>query len=878
MAVLGAAVFVVGWMFGVEAFRRVLPTLTSMVANTALLFVLLGVALLIAEDPARRLLRMGLATVVTTVAVLTLLEYALGIDVGIDELLVRDPESFPSKAPGRMAAATAVNFTLFGLAVAMFDVPATRRLRVILVLVASCIAFVAACGYLFGVRSLYSVGAYATVALHTTIGFLLAASAYLFSPSQRPAEVLASDGVAGRLLRRLLPAILVLPVLMGELMLKWLVAPHGAEFGISVIVLSIVLSLGSVTWFVGHRLYHAEMAERQAYVALHETLHAVRASEARNRAVIDAALDGVVTIDAQGRIVEFNPAAERMFGYRRVDVLGMSAECIDPQFSCEAFARHHRIGQSMALDKVVEHPLRRADGVEFSAELAAFEVPGQDPPLFTGYIRDITDRKREVERFRLVLETAPTGMLLVDQAGTVVLVNSQIEHMFGYDRAALLGQPMEILVPHDHRESHPIFRTRYGAGPTSRPMGAGRELFGLRSDGTQIPIEIGLTPIETSQGRVVLASILDITVRRHVEREARYHALFDESPVALCEKDYSAALAFLRDLGPVEQIGERLKAEPELVPTAAAKVRILDINRRGLELFGADATPELAARWSETIEPEGYDVVRDELLALLDGRSHFETEGRRRTLAGRRLHVHVQVSTIAATARTIVSMIDITGSKEADRALRESMDRQEVLLREIHHRVKNNLAVMASLFYLESRYTTDARAVALLEDSRRRIRSMALVHETLYRSDDLANIDMAEYARVLATELMGAYRPVTGSVGLSTDLEPIRLCVDLAVPCGLILNELVSNAFKHAFPDGRPGSVRVALRESGPDCVMCVVDDGVGLPADLDLGTHHSLGLRLVGLLAKQLRGTLQFQHRDRGTEICVTFPRSQGD
>ncbi len=875
-----------GWVFDVELLKRVLPRLSSMKANTALLFVLLGVALRLARDPPRRTLRVGLAGVVTTVAALTLVEQAWAIDLGIDELLVRDLE--PSAAPGRMATATAVNFTLLGLAVLGFDVPAMRRLRQGAVLIASSIAFVAACGYLFGVHALYSVNMFSSVAIHTAVGFLLAATAYVLSPGQPLAEVLASDGVAGRMLRRLMPATLILPVLAGRLLLEWRVGPHGVEFGIAVVVLAVVLSLESVTWIVAHRLYRSEVAERQAFGALAErehelgeTLQAVRASDARNRAVLNAALDAVVTIDAQGRIIEFNPAAERMFGYRRNDVLGMPlVDCIVPQSLREqflaGFARYRRTGQSSILDKVVERTARRADGTELAVELAVFQVPGQDPPLFTGYIRDITDRQREVERFRVVLEAAPTGMLLVDESGRVMLVNSQIERMFSYDRSTLLGQPMEILVPHEHQKRHPNHRARYSAAPSVRPMGAGRELFGLRSDGTQIPIEIGLTPIDTSQGRVVLASIVDITERRHAEREARYHALFDESPVALWEKDYSVALAFLREIGSVERIVDRTRVQPELVRRAAAKVRIVDVNRRGLELFGAVATSELAARWSETFEPDDYEPVRAELLALLDGQSHFETEGLRRTLAGRPLHVRVQVTTIAGAARVIVSMVDITASKEAERALREAMGRQDVLLREIHHRVKNNLAVMASLFYLESTHTTDVRAVALLEDSRRRIRSMALVHETLYRSDNLASIDMAEYAQTLARELMATYRLPTGRVRLSTQLEPVRLSVDLAVPCGLILNELVSNAFKHAFPGDRPGSVRIALCESGDDSIsMRVTDDGVGLPADLDLRTHHSLGFRLVRLLAKQLRATLEVQHGNPGTEIRVTFARS---
>jgi two-component sensor histidine kinase len=359
------------------------------------------------------------------------------------------------------------------------------------------------------------------------------------------------------------------------------------------------------------------------------------------------------------------------------------------------------------------------------------------------------------------------------------------------------------------------------------------------------------------------------------EREFRYRALFDESPVALWEKDYSAALAFVRETASAQQIREGLTAQ--LVEAAAAKVRIVDANRRAMQLFGADGLPELAARWSETLGPESWRTIGDELVALLDGRAHFETESVRRTLSGQPLHVRVQVTGLPA-ARVIVSMVDITASKEAERALREAVARQEVLLREIHHRVKNNLAVIASLFYLSSTHTDDARVVALLDDSRRRIRSMALVHETLYGSDNLARIDMAQYTRILANEVMAAYRPLSANVQLTCDLQPVSLSVDLAVPCGLILNELVSNAFKHAFPEGRAGVVHVSLWESGTDCIMCVSDDGAGLPPDLDVATHHSLGLRLVRLLATQLRGVVAFERGSAGTQVRVTFTRCDED
>jgi two-component sensor histidine kinase/PAS domain-containing protein len=656
---LGIAVLI-GWVFDVTALRRVLPNLATMKANTALLFTLLGVALLLAEDPNRRTLRTGLGLFVATVATLTLLEICLGVDFGIDELLVRDLETLPPSPPGRMAIATAVNFVLLGLAVAALGTSALTRIRQAAVLVASGVAFVAICGYVFNVHSRLGPS-YTTVALHTAVGFLLVTSAYALAHSQHFVEVLASETVAGRLLRRLLPIMLVLPMLVGRLLLEWqAVGRYDVEFAVSIVVLLIVLSLESVAWLVGHRLY---LAERDAH-------------------------------------------AERT--------------------------------------------------------------------------------RAEEQRSSLVAE---------------------LRHM-----TQELEQRVEA-------------RTR-----------------DLR------------------------------------EREIRYRALFDESPVALWEQDYSAALAFLRESVPVQQIRERLTAEQKLVEAATTKVRTVDANRRGVELFGADGLSDLAARWHETLGPESHEAVADQLLALLDGRTHFETECVRRTLAGLPVHVCLQFTALPAAGTVIVSMVDITASKEAERQLRDAVVRQEVLLREIHHRVKNNLAVIASLFYLASTYITDATSLELLEDSRRRIRSMALVHETLYGSDNLARIDMAEYTRILANEVMAAYRPLRENVQLSTDLQPVSLSVDQAVPCGLILNELMSNAFKHAFPNGHSGVVHVSLWESGGDCIMCVTDNGVGLPADLDIATHHSLGLRLVRLLVAQLGGVVNFERRDRGTQARVTFTRRDHD
>jgi two-component sensor histidine kinase len=200
-----------------------------------------------------------------------------------------------------------------------------------------------------------------------------------------------------------------------------------------------------------------------------------------------------------------------------------------------------------------------------------------------------------------------------------------------------------------------------------------------------------------------------------------------------------------------------------------------------------------------------------------------------------------------------------------------SLNEKEVLLKEIHHRVKNNLQVISSLLSLQGDYAGDEASAKLFGESQDRIRAMALVHEKLYQSKDLARVDFAEYVRSLTQYLLQSHRADTSSIALEIDAEVIQLSLDAAIPCGLIVNELVSNALKHAFPAGTTGEVRVTLRSEGDTVKLSVRDNGVGLPDDLDLGYTETLGLQLVNSLVRQLDGTMTVDGKD-GTECVIAF------
>jgi PAS domain S-box-containing protein len=217
-------------------------------------------------------------------------------------------------------------------------------------------------------------------------------------------------------------------------------------------------------------------------------------------------------------------------------------------------------------------------------------------------------------------------------------------------------------------------------------------------------------------------------------------------------------------------------------------------------------------------------------------------------------------------------MSDITPRKKAEEAVKASLAEKEVLLREIHHRVKNNMQVMISLLNLQAQAYPDAAVAALLKESQNRIRTMAIVHEKLYRSADLSHIDFSDYVESLSVHLFQFFAADPAQIRLRRETEAVPLDINNAIPCGLILNELISNALKYAFPDGREGEITVGFRRR-PDArlELFVRDNGVGLPAGLDIRRAPTLGLQLVNLLTGQLDGTLEL-NRERGTELRVVF------
>jgi PAS domain S-box-containing protein len=323
-----------------------------------------------------------------------------------------------------------------------------------------------------------------------------------------------------------------------------------------------------------------------------------------------------------------------------------------------------------------------------------------------------------------------------------------------------------------------------------------------------------------------------------------------------------------------EQIGHILASSPGILYSSLAQGGHYQRIFFGTNLFTLLGYSSLDAIetdfWMNCIHPEDRPFVQ-----LLSDRPILSQEYRFRHKDGTYRWIYDQQKVVydgnGKPLEWIGYCVDINDRKQIEETLKGSLAEKEILLQEIHHRVKNNLNIIISLLNLQSNYVTDEAIVSMFVESQSRIHTMALIHEQLYGSDNLARLNFADYVSDLVNHLAAVCQSSTESdIGLCVNVCPVNLNIETATPCGLILNELVTNAFKHAFVDGRSGQVLITLTQHAHNLQLVVQDNGVGFAADIDWQNSPTLGLKLVRILAQQLEATLTQESGITGTRFCL--------
>ncbi|MDP9190090.1 MAG: PAS domain S-box protein [Acidobacteriota bacterium] len=323
-----------------------------------------------------------------------------------------------------------------------------------------------------------------------------------------------------------------------------------------------------------------------------------------------------------------------------------------------------------------------------------------------------------------------------------------------------------------------------------------------------------------------------------------------------------------------------LEAAPDAIVVVDGSGIIVAVNALAGTMFGYESD-QLLGQPIEVLVPERFRPRHVEDRQTYSSSPRTRPMGAGRTLTGRtrdgsEFPLEISLSPMHLEDRTLTmsSVRDVTERRRAQELMQASLREKEALLREIHHRVKNNLQITSSLLRLQEGAIGDPQAREVFAGTQHRIRSMALVHEKLYPSTNLSQIDFADYIRTLGDLLMKSFAPDPAPMTLRVGGAMVLLGIDVAVPCGLIINELLSNALKHAFPDERRGTIAVELEDCGDGiCQVLVRDDGIGLPPNLDPATVTTLGLQLVAGLVQQIDGTLTVVSGDGGTAFTIRFP-----
>jgi len=613
---------------------------------------------------------------------------------------------------------------------------------------------------------------------------------------------------------------------------------------------------------LGEAVRHS-LTNRRLQVEKIAAEESLRSNELLYRTFIDSNTDMVFLKDSEFRYLLANQTLCRFYGKAESEIIGRTDSEL---MGKSAAAKCQKTDKQALAENKINVSEETVGGLTF--ETRKFPVKLIDGRIGVGsYIRDISDRKRaeealqkSEEKFRKIFEDHAAVKLLIEpESGAIIDANKAAEQYYGWTRAELKSMhihQINTLSPEQvNREIKKVLSQKC----------IRFEFRHRRADGSIRDVEVFSSRIEMAGKNILHSIIHDISERKQAEIALRrsenlLSKIFDILPIGLWIADRNGKLVRSNLAGRRIWGAEPLVGQEEY---GIFKARRL--------LTGEEIPP---GDWALAHTIKEKSTITDEMLEI------DAFDGTKKTILNYTAPVLDETGIVEAA---VIVNLDISARQRAEEQIRASLLEKEVLLKEIHHRVKNNLQIISGLLTLQAAQINDERLQRMLKESQSRIWTMALIHQTLYQSGNLADIDMADYIRSLAGNLLSSHAQPAMPPTVSFDLVPVRL---------------VTNAIKHAFPDGRSGEIRIALNECrdksrlvptdnmgtarlvpargcAPTYELTVADNGAGLPAGFDPKNQKSLGLQLVDMLTKQLGGSLAIESRG-GTAVHIKFSNNE--
>lgn len=580
----------------------------------------------------------------------------------------------------------------------------------------------------------------------------------------------------------------------------------------------------------------------------YETERKLSESERRFRSLFENAAVGIAHVDLDGTFLRANDELVNLLGYTREELEGTKFQDVTHPEDLDKDLEHLdqlKSGQSQQYS--MEKRYIRQDGSSFWAELTVGVVLDDEetPDYFVSVIQDISERKRTEKelrrsesRFRTTFQDAGVGMAHIFKDGRISRVNQRLVDFLGYSSQELTNRNVLDLIHPDDTETIREALNCLWAGEIDHYSGEQRY---LRKDGTVVWGKIGLgipRLDEMDDPPYSIAALQDINRRKRLQD--RHQTFFELSPDLMAIADYEG--------------------------------RLIQVNSAFESTLGYSREEITSQPFMEFVHPEDREETWEKLEQLRKGQPVESHENRYETSDGDWRWLNWRATPGDEYIYTVAR--DVTRRHEYEQQLESMLDEKETLLKEVHHRVKNNLQVICSLLDMAKRRHDNEKTMEVLESCTERVQSMALIHEQLYQSDQLSSVNFRKYL----DDLLGRLCRVRGvdrkHVDLDLDLRKDRMPLDLAIPCGIILNELLANALEYGFSADNRESIHVKLGYTNEDDLRLKVrDSGPGFPEDFDIDKSNTLGLEVVRTLTNyELGGSLQIRN-DGGASVTVTFP-----